>query len=494
MLGNQKPRIQIEPHRTDTEGNGAYLLMAEYGTKLDKWQLTVLESVLGTDENGNYTTTSAGISVPRQNGKSEILIARAFYGLVINGEKMLYTAHQIRSVKKIFRRLEAMFTDKRHPEITTEVKKIRYGIGEEAIELNNGGIIEFSSRSRQAARGFDGLSLIIFDEAQELTDDQTEALMATLSASTTGTRQLIFAGTPPYIGCTGEVFRRLREATICANGKGEELKNSWHEWGIAAESLNDLDLSDRRLWYEANPALGIRLTEEFTAREFETLNIDGFARERLGYWAKPVSAEAMATMAIDPVLWDSCASDEPKPEGKTAYGVKFSADGSEIALAGAVLPDKGQPARITLIAIEPTGNGITWLANWLNERYKQASCVVIDGKSGTDLLIDRLKPPTGAWVFKDSVIKASTQTVINAAALLLNDLNEHTITWYRPQEELRESAITATKRNISGGWGFGGQTCTAIEACSLALYGVRTSKRNPLKKMRIDGTTRGWNF
>ena len=483
MQGNQKPRIQIEPHRTGTDGKGAALLYAEYGCTLDEWQQLVLDSILGTDNAGNYVTTSAGISISRQNGKSEILIARCFYGLVINGEKILYTCHQIRSVKKIFRRLEAMFTDKRHPEITKEVKKIRYGIGEEAIELNNGGIIEFSSRSRQAARGFDGLSLIIFDEAQELTDDQIEALMATLAASTTGQRQQIFCGTPPYIGCTGETFRRIREATINAAGRGENNGNSWHEWGIAADNLNDLDLADRHLWYECNPSLGNRLTEEFTQHEYETLTKDGFARERLGFWAKPITIEAV--MALDPVLWDSCGSDEPKPEGKIAYGVKFSADGAEVVLAGAVLPEKGKPARITLIAIEPTGNGITWLANWLNERYKKASCVVIDGKSGTDLLIDRLKPPAGTWIFKDSVIKASTQTVINAAALLLNDLNEHAVTWYRQQEELRGSAITATKRNISGGWGFGGQTCTAIEACSLALYGVRNSKRNPQKTMKI---------
>lgn len=483
MLGNQKPRIQIEPHRTDTDGKGAALLYAEYGYTLDEWQQLVLDSILGTDSAGNYVTTSAGLSVGRQNGKSEILIARAFYGLVINGEKMLYTAHQIRSVKKIFRRLESMFTDKRHPDIAKEVKKIRYGIGEEAIELNNGGIIEFSSRSRQAARGFDGLSLIFFDEAQELTDDQLEALMATLSASTTGIRQLIFAGTPPYIGCTGETFRRIRESTINAAGRGENNGNSWHEWGIAADNLNDLDLSDRRLWYASNPSLGKRLTEEFTAHEYETLNADGFARERLGFWAKPITVEAV--MALDPALWDSCASDEPKPEGKTAYGVKFSPDGAEVVLAGAVIPDKGQPARITLIACEPTGNGITWLANWLNERNKIASAVIIDGRSGTDLLIDRIKPPNGTWTFKDSVIKATTQHVINAAALLLNDLNEHNVTWYRQQDELRESAITATKRNIAGGWGFGGQTSTAIEACSLALWASRNSKRNPQKKMLI---------
>ena len=181
-------------------------------------------------------------------------------------------------------------------------------------------------------------------------------------------------------------------------------------------------------------------------------------------------------------MWDKCKSSEEKPEGKTAYGVKFTPDGAEVVLAGAVLPNDGSPGRITLIAIEPTGNGLTWLADWLNARYKQASCVVIDGKNGADVLIDKIK---GTWLFKDSVIKQNAQNVITAASLLINELNEGTITWFAEQEELRESAITATKRPIAGGFGFGGQTSALIEACSLALWGCKTSKRNPLRKMLI---------
>lgn len=483
MKGQQIPRIRIEPERSDTDGTGAAMLMQAYGYTLDEWQNLVLDCWLGTDTAGKYTVTSAGLSVPRQNGKSEALLARSFYGLAVNGERILYTAHQMRSVKTMFRRLVNMFTDKRHPEITKAVKQIRYGIGEESIELNNGGTIQFMSRSRQAARGFDGISLVILDEAAEVTDEQIEAIMAVLSASSTGIRQIIYAGTPPYIGCTGEVFRRFRQACIVSAGKGENKKNSWHEWGVAADSLKDIDTADKRLWYECNPALGYRLTEEFTEEEYKTLDALGFARERLGYWDRP--AETVIELAIDADLWDSCRSDEEKPEGKTAYGVKFTPDGSEVVLAGAIIPTGGK-ARITLLAVEPTGNGLTWLANWLNERYKEASVVVIDGRNGADVLIDKLKPTGGgAWVLKDSVIKPSAQNVITAAQGLINDLNEKAVTWYSEQEELRESAITATRRPISGGWGFGGQTSAPIEAASLALWGCRISKRNPKKQMRI---------
>lgn len=479
MKGNQTPRIKIEPNRSSTDGKGAAMLMQEYGYSLDEWQQLVIDAWLGTDSTGAYTVTSGGLSVPRQNGKNVCIEAREFYGLVVNGERILHTAHQVRTTKKAFRRLAAMFEDKKHAEILKLVKKIRYGIGEESIELENGGIIEFTARSRQAARGYDGISLVIIDEAQEATDEQIEAIMATLSASATGTRQIIYAGTPPYIGCTGEVFRRFRQTCIVTNGKGENKANSWHEWGIAADSIADIDISNKMLWYEANPALGYRLTEEFTAEEFKILSRDGFARERLGWWAKQV--ETQLDLAIDKKTWDACKSTELKPEGKTAYGVKFTADGAQVVLAGAVISSTGI-ARISLIAVEPAGNGLAWLANWLNERYSKACCVVIDGRNGVDVLIDKI---TDVWRFKNSVIKPSANEMIAATSLLINELNEQTITWYEYQEDLNDSAITSIKRPIGSGWGFGGENSAPIEACSLALWGARTSKRNPQRKMRI---------
>lgn len=470
MTGNQIPRIRIEPPRSATDGTGAAMLMQAYGVSMDEWQRLVLDCWLGT-ENGVYTVTSAGLSAPRQNGKNVCLEAREFYGLVVNGERILHTAHQTRTAKKAFRRLVAMFTDKKHPEICSAVSKIRYGIGEECIELHNGGTIEFTARTRQAARGYEGVSLVVYDEAQELTEEQAEALMSVLSASTTGIRQLIYTGTPPYPGCPGEVFRRLRQSAIMHGGK-----TAWHEWSIAAESITDINTADKSLWYETNPALGYRLTEEFTGEEFKTLSPDGFARERLGWWSEPTGTKV--ELAIDPQLWDSCRSDEGRPDGKTAYGIKFTADGSEVILAGAVIPSKG-PARISLIEIAPTGRGLSWLSEWLCERYTKAACVVIDGRNGADLLIDKIRP---VWRFKDSVIKASAQTMVAAASLLMNDLSEKNVSWYGEQEELRNSAITAQKRHIAGGWGF---TSAPIEACSLALWGARTAKRNPQKKMRI---------
>ena len=476
MRGSQEPRIKIEPHRTSSDGPDAALLMEAYGSKLDPWQETILTCWLGKDEEDQYTVTSAGLTCPRQNGKNLCLEAREFYGMVVNGEKILHTAHQVKTSKKSFRRIERMFTDKRHPEITEIVKKIRYTNGEECIELDNGGSIEFSARSRQAARGFDGISLVVFDEAQELTDEQLEALMATLSASATGTRQIIYTGTPPYPNCPGEVFRRRRN--VCTQNPGPH--DAWHEWSVAADNIEEINTADVDLWYMTNPSLGIRLTEEFTAEELKTMSKDGFARERLGWWS-PVF-EASGERAIDPSAWKECASDKMKPSGKTAYGVKFTPDGAEVVLCGAVVPQDGSPARISLIKHEQTGLGTRWLADWLSEKYKEAACVVIDGRNGADVLADRLGE---TWKAKGSVVRPSARDVVAAAALLVDDINEKNLTWYSKHLEVNDSAMAAIKRHIAGGWGFGGENCAVIEACALALWGARKSKRDPTRKMRI---------
>lgn len=475
MTGSQEPRLRVEPNRADTYGGDAADLMAAYSCELDEWQRSVLDCWLGIDEHGAYCVTSAGLAVPRQNGKNVCLEAREFFGLTILGERILHTAHQVRTSKQSFRRLAAMFTDRSHPEITDLVRAIRYTNGEEAIELINGGKIEYSSRSRQAARGIDGISLVVYDEAQELTDDQVEAIMSTLSASATGSRQIIYTGTPPYPGCPGTVFRRRRG--VCTTEPGAH--DAWHEWSVEGESAEKIDVEDRAAWYAANPALGLRLSEDFTAEELRTMSRDGFARERLGWWS-PV-LEAVQDLAIPVAAWNACASSALKPEGKTAYGVKFSPDGSEVSLCGAVIPAEG-PARISLIERRATGRGIGWLADWLNARAGRASVVVIDGRNGVDVLIERI---SDQWKAKDSIKRPGARDVVAAVSMLCDAVSERTLTWYDKQPALRESAITAIRRPLAGGWAFGGENSTPIEAAALALWGAKTSKRDPNRRQKI---------
>ena len=191
--------------------------------------------------------------------------------------------------------------------------------------------------------------------------------------------------------------------------------------------------------------------------------------------------ERRSDYAIPLDLWNAAASEEVKPEGKTAFGVKFSADGTDVVICGAVVPKVG-PARIEMIERRPTGFGTQWLADFINARYDSASCVVIDGKNGVDVLIDKITP---TWRMKGTVVRPRATDMIAAVSLLMDSLTEQSVTWYSKQDALKESATTSVKRPISGGWGFGGEDSTPIEACALALWGAKNSKRDPSRRMRI---------
>ena len=132
--------------------------------------------------------------------------------------------------------------------------------------------------------------------------------------------------------------------------------------------------------------------------------------------------------------------------------------------------------------MKPAGYGTRWLAEFLIPRVKAASCVVIDGRNGVDVLIDRI---ADVWKYKDSVIRANANDMVAAVSVLMDGLAEKSFTWYLPQEDLKNSALTSIKRPIGKGWGFGGDDSAPIEAAALALWGAKTSKRDPSRKMRI---------
>ena len=94
MRGSQEPRIKIEPPRASTDGGDAALLMSAYGYKLDPWQQAVVDCWLGCDEAGKYTMTSAGLALPRQNGKNVCLEAREFFGIEPGDTLLILGKHE----------------------------------------------------------------------------------------------------------------------------------------------------------------------------------------------------------------------------------------------------------------------------------------------------------------------------------------------------------------------------------------------------------------
>ena len=464
-MGSQEPSERIAPSYQTSDGMDAAELLHIGGITLDPWQREVLADWMGRDAAGRWAAPSCGGSVPRQNGKSLLVQGRSIAGMLLFNEAVIYTAHLQKTATETFEEMRDFFEG---PKLKRHVAEIKTALGREQIILKSGARIKFLARTRNGGRGQHG-DLLIFDEAQELDETAQGSFLPAISASLNP--QTLYVGTPPGPDVTGTVFRELRRRAM----DGESRRTAWFEFSVKEIG----DVKDQKRWADTNPALGRRIQLSTIEGEAEQLAPDTFARERLGWWS-PVHIEHV-NYAIDKTAWDRCVSDAPKPEGKTAYGVKFAADGSFVCLCGAVLPKDG-PARISVIELQPGGRGLAWLAAWLNERYSKASCVVIDGRGGADVLVDRVGD---MWKMKGAVIRPSAKDVVAAAGLLVNAVNEGRLTWYRAQEALRESAVTAEKRPIAGGFGFGGDNSLPIEACALALWGAKTSKRDPMRKMRI---------
>lgn len=464
-MGSQKPSVRYAPSYAYSDGLDAIKILRAARLNLDEWQQNVMEDWLGRLDDETWSASTCGLSIPRQNGKTLVSVGRIATGMVMYGEWVVYTSHLQKTSTETFRELRDLFLNHK---LKKYVKEIKEALGREEITLTNGARCTFIARTRNGGRGLHG-DCLIFDEAQELNSEQQASFIPAISASSNP--QTIYIGTPPDEKILGTVFRKLRE-----NAENSDVI-AWTEY-----SVNEVgNVNDRSRWASTNPALGKRIKESTIASELEQMDEYTFARERLGWWYPLPEKNGDIEYVINKEAWMNCASFDLKPEGKTAYGVKFSADGSTVCLCGAVIP-KNEKARISFIEMKPCSYGLSWLANWLNERYSKASCVVIDGRNGVETLIDKI---SDNWRIKGSIVTPSSKDVISADSSLINDVNENAITWYKPQEILEESATTAIKRSIGGGWGFGGDNAIVIQACSLALYGAKTSKRNPTRKMRI---------
>ena len=140
---------------------------------------------------GRWASLDCGLSCPRQNGKNAILEVYELFVTVGLGRRVLHTAHEVKTGRKHFRRLRYFFGERaadpgaEFQELNKLVREIRNVNGQEGIYLTNGGSIELVARSKSSGRGFT-VDTLVCDEAQELTDDELQAINPSISAAPSG--------------------------------------------------------------------------------------------------------------------------------------------------------------------------------------------------------------------------------------------------------------------------------------------------------------------
>lgn len=314
-VGAQTPRVRQVPAWVRSDAPEAIDLAARAGLVLDPWQRSVMTDGLGRTATGALAASKVGCWVPRQNGKGGIIEGVELGWLFVDEvEEIIHSAHEHATSKKAYARMERLC--RRTPALHRRVRQYRQTNGESLIELKDGRILEYRTRSKKSSRGFTSAK-VVMDEAQFLTAEQVNAIVPVVSAKPDS--QIWFFGTPPD-DPTAWVYD-LKE-----DGERGTPRLMWVDWGqdvdvsdpeAVAAALADVDLR-----FAANPAAGLRILEETMQDESLPSGLgEGFLAERLGVWL-PRQRQGGGLITAD--AWGALA--DPKSRREPAQGVAFSVE------------------------------------------------------------------------------------------------------------------------------------------------------------------------
>lgn len=434
------------------------------GLPFDRWQDDLGKLVCAKRPDGLYAADMFVMSIPRQTGKTYFLGALVFALCKMTpGTTVLWTAHRTRTAAETYKGMAGLA---KREEIAPHIAGTPSGNGKEAILFVNGSRILFGAREKGFGRGFAEVDVLIFDEAQILTENAMDDMVPATNAARNPL--IILAGTPPKPNDPGEVFTTKRQEAL----DGEVDDVGYIEF--SADDVDDLDPDDETQWRKANPSYPHRTSARAIRRMRKALSWDSFRREALGIWDKV----AVHAQVIKTGRWREMA-DQLGPDP----GVKPNAFGVDMSHGRAI--SVGACWRMTEDADEWHHVEQVWAGadpdmaiDWIVERAGRRVPVVIDGASPAAALAPELKARKVKVRITGAADMAKACGLVEAAARPDVDTLTH-----GDQEAVTDALKGARKRPIrdAGGWGWDRRDPESVihplVAVTLALFGAVDAPR-----------------
>lgn len=443
----------------------------QMGTRFDPWQDGLGRAMLAKRKDGQYAAGVGGVcaSLPRQVGKT-FTVGNMVFGLALTqpGLKVIWTAHRTRTSAETFKALQGLA---RKPKVAPFVSHVRRANGQEEIEFANGSRILFGARESGFGRGFDAVDVLVFDEAQILTQKPIDDMIATLNSAPNGLA--LYMGTPPKPSDPCEVFSRFRKDAL----RGVSRDVLYVEFS-AGDDPGRVRVDDRKAWARANPSFPGRTSETALLRLLRQIGEESFRREGLGMW----DPDTLDSLAIPSAAWKLVEVEQiPPRRSRPCFAVRFSPDGSLVALGAAGRAGSKQ-VYVEGLRVEPASIGTGWVLDFLTDPQRLAGTaqIVVEGKSGAGYLIDQLR---SAGVSPRVLLTPSVSEVIDAHGMFLASVLEQTLQRV-PNQELDREVSVATRRKIGNQGGFGwqapdGDSTVLLDAVTLAFWACKTTRRRP---------------
>lgn len=445
VLGCQDPRLLVRPDGMTSSGAAEVIdLCTSIGLQLDPWQRLSLEVILAETPAGTPAASIAGLIVPRQNGKGEVLIALELAWLFLWGVPLVsHSAHLFATSQEAFTRILGYVDNVDW--LRKRVAKVSSAHGKEGITLRSGSRLKFMARGSGGGRGFTADRQVL-DEAYDVPDAHLEAMMPTLSARPD--TQLIFtssAGTAESV-----TLRRLRRRAM--DGDGQRF--AYLEWSVDPA---EFDPDDEAAWAQANPAYGYRITHRAVADERAMMSESGFARERLGVWDEPTQASA-----FDLEAFAECCDPDAAPTGRVVFGVDAAPDGASAAIVAA------DGETIEVVAHE---EHMGWLSEQVPRLAREHRAQIVVDPAG----------PIGALVPKwlaapdIEVVTMSARDLTSACGGFAQAMIDRSVA-IRTHDGLSAAVTASRRRPIGDAWALrrsGGDICPAVAAAAAHWHASR---------------------
>lgn len=428
--GAQRPRLHRLPQsRHGSAGPDAIEFAESLGYDLDDWQKWCIDGLMSEDATGRLIASMVLLIMPRQNGKNVVLeVVELYCFFVLDWAGITHSAHNAETSAAHMARLQAVIEDPQNAALLALVE-FRTGSGlERIIRKDIKAEIRFVTRTNRRGRG-KSPRMIVFDEALELTDEQSQAIVPSMSAQSmrADAPVLIYASSAPLP--SSRVLGRLRRA--CIDGTAPEA--FYAEWSCEA----GVDPADRDAWASSNPGLGVRISEDWVEQErLVHLSPEAFLTERLGV------VLGLDGDAGELPGWSECSDPASEFVGKPAVAIDVATDQSwtSIGVAGwrsdgslhLELTEhlKGTASAVDVIAAIAKAQGVT---------------VALDPRSPAGGLVDRLK--TAGVV----VVEVGSLEAVKACAALAQLVSSGEVR-HRNQGPLNLAVQHAAVRAVGDGW------------------------------------------
>ncbi|KAA0925961.1 terminase large subunit domain-containing protein [Rhodococcus sp. ANT_H53B] len=422
-----------------------------------EWQQLVVDVALEVDGNGDYVYPLVVITVPRQSGKTTLILAMLIHRcLQLKNGRAWHTAQTgLEAVDKWGELADQIESSPFKGKV-----KVRRSKGSEMLIFPNGSTLRPHPPKQDSLHGKQS-DINLIDEAWTFDLAKGMGVIQAITP-TQATRE----GAQTVITSTQGTASSVWFNDYVDRGRSGVADVAYFEWAIP----DDVDPTDLTEVSKHHPAFGKTIKMKALKAAFTQMLPGEFARA----YGNRRTQSLETVIPLD--AWNRVQTEMKIPnEERVAFGAAVSIDRKSAAIVAAATVE-GVP----IVELIEFREGSDWVGPRLKELYLEHH---------SDVVVDRFGPSATVAEYLDlnrvPILPTSSNDVTAAAAGIYDRIVMTGMILVRPNVALTEAVKIASKRKVGDGWTWSRQSDTVsiapLESMTLAVRAITHIKPAPQK-------------